>query len=60
MRGSAFLEAGGSDESFTHNEDAELDLRLGKAGHRIWLTGNTFMTYYPRAAFRPLARQYFG
>lgn len=60
MRISAFLEVGGYDESFSHNEDAELDVRLGRAGHRIWLTGDTCMTYYPRAAFLPLARQYVG
>lgn len=60
MRISAFLEVGGYDESFSHNEDAELDARLGQAGHRIWLTGETCMTYYPRAAFLPLARQYAG
>lgn len=60
MRVAAFLEVGGYDESFSHNEDAELDVRLGKAGHKIWLTGKTCMTYYPRRAFGPLAKQYYG
>jgi succinoglycan biosynthesis protein ExoA len=60
MRIEAFRAVGGYDESFTHNEDAELDFRLRNAGFRIWMTGRTFMTYYPRS--RPLAlfRQYLG
>ena len=60
MRVDAFLDVGGYDESFSHNEDAELDMRLGKAGHKIWLTAKTCMTYYPRRAFAPLAKQYHG
>lgn len=60
MRLAAFRAIGGYDEGFTHNEDAELDVRLRRAGFRIWMTGRTFMTYYPRS--RPLAlfRQYMG
>ena len=48
MRIEAFREIGGYDETFSHNEDAELDIRLRKAGYKIWLTGKTFLTYYPR------------
>ncbi|MGO4836036.1 glycosyltransferase family 2 protein, partial [Rhizobiaceae sp. 2RAB30] len=44
MRVDAFRAVGGYDESFTHNEDAELDYRLRKSGFRIWLTGKTIMT----------------
>jgi succinoglycan biosynthesis protein ExoA len=58
MRIDAFRAAGGYDESFSHNEDAELDTRLRKAGCKIWLTGKTVVTYYPRAAPWPLFRQY--
>lgn len=59
MRVSAFQAVGGYDESFSHNEDAELDQRLTKAGHRIWLTGATQMDYFPRDNLVALARQYF-
>jgi succinoglycan biosynthesis protein ExoA len=60
MRIDAFREVGGYDEGFTHNEDAELDYRLTRAGHRIWLTGRTQVTYFPRATLGTLARQYFN
>jgi succinoglycan biosynthesis protein ExoA len=58
MRLSAFRAAGGYDESFRHNEDAELDRRLVDSGHRIWLTPRTLVTYHPRTTLRALARQY--
>jgi succinoglycan biosynthesis protein ExoA len=58
MRIDAFRAVGGYDESFSHNEDAELDTRLCKAGYKIWLTGKTAVIYYPRAAPWPLFRQY--
>lgn len=58
MRIPAFRAVGGYDESFSHNEDAELDARLIKAGHRIWLTSETALVYYPRADMSGLFRQY--
>ena len=60
MRVPAFRSVGGYDESFSHNEDAELDYRLRAAGHRIWMTDKTFMVYYPRASVTALFRQYLG
>lgn len=60
MRIDAFRAIGGYDESFSHNEDAEFDYRLRKAGHRIWMTDKTNMVYYPRTRIGPLFRQYFG
>lgn len=60
MRIDAFRAVGGYDESFSHNEDAELDVRLRAAGHKIWLTGKTVLTYYPRDRVGPLFRQYFN
>jgi succinoglycan biosynthesis protein ExoA len=60
MRISAFKSVGGYDETFSHNEDAELDHRLRRAGYRIWLTGRTQMTYFPRSSFAKLYHQYFG
>lgn len=58
MRLDAFRDAGGYDEGFSHNEDAELDLRLMRAGRRIWLTGATSVTYFPRTTPWRLALQY--
>lgn len=58
MRIKAFRAVGGYDETFTHNEDAELDLRLAAAGFRIWLTRETAAVYLPRDTFGGLWRQY--
>lgn len=60
VRVSAFKAIQGYDESFRHNEDAEFDYRLNKAGFRVWMTAETSMTYYPRSSPLPLFRQYFG
>jgi len=54
-----FRSIGGYDESFTHNEDAELDLRAIRAGGRIWMCADAPATYYPRDRFDRLAQQYF-
>ena len=54
----AFRAVGGYDASFSHNEDAELDHRLALAGHRIWLTARTEVTYFPRKSIGALFRQY--
>jgi succinoglycan biosynthesis protein ExoA len=56
----AFKAVGGYDETFTHNEDAELDARLIDHGFRIFLTGEVRVTYYPRGSVVDLARQYFN
>ena len=55
----AFRDVSGYDEVFSHNEDVELDIRLRRAGYKIWLTGKTTLTYYPRAKPFLLLRQYF-
>ncbi len=60
MRIAAFSDVGGYDESFSHNEDAELDHRLRQAGYRIWMSGRTRMTYFPRASLGGLFHQYLG
>jgi len=60
MKIASFRAVGGYDESFSHNEDAELDYRLRQAGFKIWMTGKTFMTYYPRSTASSLYRQYLG
>ena len=58
MRIEAFRSVGGYDETFSHNEDAELDFRLRRAGCRIWLTDRTVMSYFPRDTAAGLFRQY--
>jgi succinoglycan biosynthesis protein ExoA len=60
MRIAAFEAVGGYDETFSHNEDAELDHRLRQAGYGIWLTGKTRMTYFPRSSLVGLHQQYVG
>jgi succinoglycan biosynthesis protein ExoA len=59
FRTQAFLAAGGYDESFTHNEDAELDVRLTANGGRILLAADILIDYFPRRDASALARQYF-
>lgn len=56
----AFLGAGGYDESFTHNEDAEFDARLAARGGKILLAADIVLDYFPRTTARALARQYFS
>lgn len=58
FRAEAFAAAGGYDESFSHNEDAEFDIRLEAQGRRIWLAGDLPIGYYPRSAPWTLFRQY--
>lgn len=53
----AFRQVGGYDEAMSHNEDAELDHRLGRIG-RIWLEPKHHIIYYPRATATGLWRQY--
>ncbi|MGX5848637.1 glycosyltransferase family 2 protein [Mesorhizobium sp. PL10] len=60
IRISAFTAVGGYDETFSHNEDAELDYRLRQAGYRIWMSGKTQMVYYPRSSLKGLYFQYLG
>jgi len=56
---SFFLGLGGYDESFTHNEDAELDVRAIAAGGRIWMCAEVQAIYHPRDRLDRLAQQYF-
>lgn len=56
----AYQSVGGYDESFSHNEDAELDLRLAQQGGKIWLTDKVRIGYHPRSTPTALARQYFN
>lgn len=58
MNVNAFRSVGGYDESFSHNEDAELDFRLTAAGYRIYLCPGADIGYYPRTNLASLFRQY--
>lgn len=58
MRLDRFRAVGGYDPRFSHNEDAELDTRLRRAGARIWLAVDLGLGYVPRAAPQALFRQY--
>jgi succinoglycan biosynthesis protein ExoA len=55
-----FLEVGGYDETFSHNEDAEFDTRLRAAGGKIFLDADIRLAYFPRERAGALARQYFN
>lgn len=56
----AVRQVGGYDETFTHNEDAELSLRLRQAGFGVWFDTELKVAYYPRDSAISLARQYFS
>ncbi|HTQ08036.1 MAG TPA: glycosyltransferase [Polyangiaceae bacterium] len=60
FRMDAFRRAGGYDETFSHNEDAELDCRQRAVGSRLFLDAENPVTYHPRATLWALARQYFN
>jgi succinoglycan biosynthesis protein ExoA len=57
---SSFRRAGGYDESFSHNEDAELDCRQRAYGSRLYLDADIRIGYAPRATLSGLWRQYFN
>jgi succinoglycan biosynthesis protein ExoA len=48
----------GYDETFSHNEDTELDIRIAAAGGAIWLEASIPVTYFPRFNMRSLMMQY--
>jgi succinoglycan biosynthesis protein ExoA len=53
-----FVSVGGYDDTLSHNEDAEFDVRLARAGGKIWLTRAVDITYFPRSHPLALYRQY--
>jgi len=55
----AALEAvGGFDPRFLRNQDAELNLRLARAGFAVWFDPQLAVAYRPRGSVLGLARQY--
>jgi succinoglycan biosynthesis protein ExoA len=55
-----FQSVKGYDETFSHNEDSELDIRIAATGGRIWLEASVPVTYFARSNMRGLIHQYFN
>lgn len=55
-----FRRVGGYDPSISHNEDAEYDMRLAKAGGTVWLTNRTRIAYFMRPTLTSLWQQYWN
>ena len=51
---------GGFDEELMRNQDDELNLRLTRAGGRIWMDPAIRSTYFSRGTMKGLWRQYHG
>ncbi len=51
-------QVGGFDETLRRGEDWELNYRLRKAGHLVWLDPGLRVTYWPRSTAAKLARQF--
>jgi succinoglycan biosynthesis protein ExoA len=51
-------EVGGFDETLRRGEDWELNYRLRKAGHVVWLDPGLRVSYWPRSDAKRLARQF--
>ena len=51
-------EVGGFDETLRRGEDWELNFRLRKAGHVVWLDPGLRVSYWPRSDAKRLARQF--
>ncbi|MCC2029370.1 glycosyltransferase family 2 protein [Microbacterium sp. YMB-B2] len=58
MRRSVLDEVGLFDETVRRGEDWELNLRIRRAGHRVWLDPKLSVTYWPRESWWRLARQF--
>ena len=60
MRREVVEAVGGFDESIRRGEDWELNLRIREAGHTVWFDPRLRVTYWPRASFGQLLRQFFA
>lgn len=58
-RKETLLELGLFDESLVRNQDDELNLRLWRAGKRVWQSPAIVSWYQPRGSLRQLFQQYF-
>lgn len=60
FRREALDAVGGYDDGIRRGEDWELNLRIRRAGGLIWFEPALGVTYWPRASFGDLARQFFA
>lgn len=60
FRREALERVGGYDERFVRNQDAELNLRLRRAGFTVWFDPSLEVAYRPRGDVASLWRQYLG
>lgn len=58
MRRAVVEEVGGFDESIRRGEDWELNLRIRRAGYRVWFDPSLAVTYWPRENWLRLVRQF--
>ncbi|MGN8553672.1 UNVERIFIED_CONTAM: glycosyltransferase [Microbacterium sp. SLM126] len=58
MRRSVLDEVGLFDESIRRGEDWELNLRIRRAGYRVWFDPALSVTYWPRESWSRLVRQF--
>jgi len=54
------LDLGGYDESFTRNQDNDMNYRIRQAGHKLYVTGKTSCVYYTRSSLRGLIDYAYG
>ncbi len=58
FRRQALRAVGGFDPRFVRNQDAELNLRLTRAGYQVWFEPSLAVAYRPRGTVHGLAQQY--
>jgi succinoglycan biosynthesis protein ExoA len=58
MRRAVLEEVGLFDESIRRGEDWELNLRIRRAGYRVWFDPSLAVTYWPRESWTRLGRQF--
>lgn len=60
FRREALDTVGGYDTGILRGEDWELNLRMRRAGFTVWFEPKLGVTYWPRASFGDLAKQFFA
>lgn len=60
FRREAIAAVGGYDPGILRGEDWELNLRIRRAGFSVWFEPALGVTYWPRASFGDLAKQFFA
>ncbi len=58
LRRSVLEQVGLFDESIRRGEDWELNLRIRRAGYRVWFDPGLSVTYWPRESWTRLVRQF--